>query len=308
MRAGRRIAVELAKIAADNPKISPLTADQVSRALWGWNDRVFSATGTSTARLDDIRPPASSAEWKGVGDKDVRNVVDAAKQDAVAHVLDSIATVPLGGGKRISDALAIGTVAQPLSQWLGERPVTLVNFRTDRVVEVTLSVSAGELCAKLQALLVGQTQISTVDEKTWSAIAERVGHQMATPLGHAKLNSDAAAIVVAAVTLPDQPPEWVDRQLDAAGQGSGVTALAAAHAAENEAMKALHEQANKLPLNNGKTLKDLADSDARMSSALDRAIARSSHLYRVNYKPDGSATVRISLDLRDLWAALDASR
>jgi hypothetical protein len=297
----------LEQIATDNRSSAPLDADTIAMYLKNWDGRSFSATGTGTARLDAIRPPASAAAWKGSTDNAVSDALIAARQDAVNHVLGSIAPVPLAAGKTIADALAVPAIADELANWVGNRPVMLVDFRDDRTVEVTLSLSPASLSAELRSVLAAHPDIpAPADDKGWNIVDDQISREMAWPKGAAKLAG--ATQPSATIFLPAQPPDWADRQLDVDGDGVSDNQLQAARAAEAAALAKIRAQVNALPLGDGKTLADAARQDPRLASAIERAVARSAHVYTVDDHGDGTVSVRMSMDLGDLWQAIAVPR
>jgi hypothetical protein len=84
--------------------------------------------------------------------------------------------------------------------------------------------------------------------------------------------------------------------------------LLSARAAEYAAASNLHRQIQDLPWGDGKTLGSAAARDPRLAAAIDQALARGARVYSVEYLSDGSATVHISLDLRDLWETISQAR
>jgi len=301
------VRAELARIASDNPQSTPLPAALILRDLKSWDSRVFSATGSSTGRIDLIRPPPTSIAWRDVSPEQIVAQATAARQDVVNRVLDSISSVPLAGGKTVGDALSIPAVAAAMADWVGNRPVTLVDFRDDKSVEVTLSFTSAALGQELRSLLTGRTDIALpADDKAWAAVAEAISKRMASPVGRS--GPAAAATRPVQSLLPAQPPDWVDRQIDAQGTGAARTQLLSARAAEYAAASNLHRQIQDLPWGDGKTLGSAAARDPRLAAAIDQALARGARVYSVEYLSDGSATVHISLDLRDLWETISQAR
>jgi hypothetical protein len=209
----------------------------------------------------------------------------------------------LADGKTIGDALDLGPVSETMANWLGNRPVTLVDFRPDLQVEVTLSVTAASLSGELRSVLTEQPGIRLpADDAAWAGITGAISRHLAPPVGRAGLAPSTQPATM--VFLPDQPPDWVQRQLDADGLAQADDKLLAARAAEAAATAKLRQQMLDLPIAGGGTLGRAADADPRLAARIDRVLQRSSHLYKVEYRSDGTVAVRISFDLRDLWQAL----
>jgi hypothetical protein len=305
---GPEVRADLRQIALDNPTTTPLLPNQVSTSLASWGTRVFSATGSGTGGIDGIRPPADSAPWHDATDAEIHDSVAAARQDAVNKILASIGSVPLGGSKNISDALAIPAIHQSISDWLMNRPITLVDFRDDHQVEITLFVTAADLSDQLCRQLAGRTDIGfSAKDKAWTITADEISKQMSPPVGRSAV-VDIANSTTQPDTLPDEPPPWIYNQLDASGNGTGQTQLLATSAAETAATQNLRRQIMQLSISPGKNLQDLAAHDPRYAAAIDRTLASRAHVYSIEYLTDGSASVRMSLDLRDLWDMLWTAR
>jgi hypothetical protein len=294
---------ELQRIAQDHVSDSPIGANELVLDLQSWDARIFSATGTSTASIDQILPPVGSVAWQGVSSQEVRQDVQSARQDAGNRILGSIQSIPLAGGKTIGDALAIVAVRQAVNDWIISQPITLAVFRDDRQVEVTVAVSAAGLAEKLRSVLTGRTDLPLPEnDQGWASIADAISGQMAAPVGRA--GSAAPDTQPEQLVLPDPPPDWIFRQLDASASGNGDTPLLAARQAEEAATENLRQQIEKLPLTSRRTLGDAAASYPQITAAIDRTLVRSAHVYSVDYQTDGSVNVRISLDLQDLWQML----
>lgn len=293
---------ELQQIASEHAQASPVSFQEMSADLRAWDARIFSATGTSTGAIESIRPPAGSTAWNDVPPAAVHQAVKAARQDAVDHVLDSIAPVPLAGGKQVGDALAIPEIGDAMANWIGTRPITLADFRDDRQVELTLALTPGELSGRLHDILVRRADVPhPFDDRGWNAIYEKIAKQMVKPIGK---GSVAATTQADAIALPVVPPDWVDHQLDAQGSGADRGRLKAARVAELAADAKLREQINRLPIGSDKTLGDAAALSTKLNAAIDRTITRNARVYRIDYLSEDNATVRMSLDLNRLWEAI----
>ena len=115
----------------------------------------------------------------------------------------------------------------------------------------------------------------------------------------------AAPPAPAPLALPPQPPDWAGGMVDVVGQGQRQgSSLRAARAAEANALDHLREQVGDLRLVPGETIGEGARRDPRFARSVDHAVARGARLYRVEYRPDGSVLARVSLDLRQFWAAI----
>jgi hypothetical protein len=108
---------------------------------------------------------------------------------------------------------------------------------------------------------------------------------------------------VAPANIPSQPPTWINQALNsestAAFQGSR---LKTARQAENDAIDALRVKVDALPLASS-TIGQAAHHDPAVERAVLQSLDRA-RAYRIDYLPDGSVKVKVSLDPRDLWQAL----
>jgi hypothetical protein len=307
--AGGDVRWQLRMIALDNAAISPLLPNQVSAGLVSWDGQTFSATGSATCNIDSIRPPTDSVVWHNATDPEIHDALIAARQDAVDKVLGGIAIVPLAGDKKISDALANADIKKSISDWLLDRPITLADFRDDGSVQLTLYVPAAGLTDQLRKQLSGQAGIIVLaNDKEWAAVADAIASQMPPAVGQSAAVTFAVTASLGGWTLPNEAPAWIDTQLDAAGSGAGGTQLLAARAAEVAATENLRQQIMQLEISPKVNLQALAAKEPRFAAAIDRTLASRSHVYSITYQPDGSASVRMSVDLRDLWEMLWLAR
>jgi hypothetical protein len=303
---GKALKLVLWRITIDSPS-DPITPDEMAHDLNEWDLRIFSATGTSTARLDAVRPPANSVAWKNASDQDIRAAVQAARSDAVTHVMDSLSQIPLTATSRIGDAFAIEPVRRAMIDWLDNCPITLVDFQEDRRVRLALAVTPENLCNELRSLVAERRDVAVPsDNRGWSIVLASIQHQMSAAGGRAAPVGDARAGIPAAsqprgLALPDQPPDWTAHRLIATATGRGRNSLRAASAAEAIALHALREKVYQLPIGHGATLSDAADSDPDLAAAIDGAVTRNCHVETVEYIGDRVASVRLVLNLQDLW-------
>jgi hypothetical protein len=109
----------------------------------------------------------------------------------------------------------------------------------------------------------------------------------------------------ATAAAPLAPP-WTNDQLEADGTATAKNSpLLAARAAQAEAQRQLRQKVEALPLNEQQTIAQAAKQDPRLAEAVARVIA-GTRASKVDYQPDGSARVRVSLQLSDLWDAIAA--
>ena len=89
-----------------------------------------------------------------------------------------------------------------------------------------------------------------------------------------------------------------------AGRGG---ALKARGEAEAGALQQVRAKVDALPLAGGTTVGDAAKANPRLGRALDSAIRRK-YTTKVNYLPKGVVRVDVSLDLEEVWGAVNTNR
>ena len=110
----------------------------------------------------------------------------------------------------------------------------------------------------------------------------------------------------APVMIPTDPPDWARVASNRNAEGysrSRKTQLLTAQAAESKAAENLRSIIEALPLDAAHTIGDAARQDPAVERAISRAMRRA-HIYKIDYLPDGAASVSITLDPRDVWDEL----
>lgn len=98
--------------------------------------------------------------------------------------------------------------------------------------------------------------------------------------------------------------QWSDEMIDAtASARPSRSRLHTARAAEHSAREELRKKVQSLPLQEGKTVGEATADDAKLARALDRTVTRA-RVTKVDYAAEGGVSVRVSLDLQDLWRAM----
>lgn len=302
---GATVADSLKQIVSDNPKKSPVTVDALAPRLKDLNKKTFCAVGTSTGSkaIGGARPIREADGWAAVDDDARRQAVAAAKRDAVTRVIESVRDVPLAPDKTVGDAMDVKSVHEALDRWIQSRPVTRVEFQEDFQVKLTLAAAAGDLYNTFESAAKAQTKVPLPkDSKGWDELRERFTSRIGRVSGRA--SAKAPSRVVNAVQLPDVPPDWVQQQLDAQGSSKAkADKLKAARAAETDAVSRLRTQVEALPLTSGVTIGEAQKRDKRLAEAVGRAV-KEAHTYKVDYESDGSARVKVNLDLREVWESI----
>jgi hypothetical protein len=301
---GARVGKALGEIVRAHAKHSPISPGELDRHLRPWADRTFSATGTSTGAADftRLRPAASDRAWSAVSDADRKAALVAARNDAIAHVLENLNSLDVDG-KSLAPALTAPEVSGPLKTWLAGQPVKAVEFRDDLSVGLTLSAPADELWPVLRSALSQQKEIPLpADQAQWDRLHAQLAAHLAPAVGIGNVGSKAP--IAPAVALPAQAPQWSiqNAEAEATSPDDGAR-LRTARRAEALALEKLRHQLEALPLADGMTVGDAAQRDPVLKKALTHALNRARPI-QVDYGAKGSVTVHISLRLSDLWADL----
>jgi hypothetical protein len=212
----------------------------------------------------------------------------------------------------VGDALQRRGVERAVRAWLLSRPVTNVHFHNDLSVRISLSAPPEELARTIQSAVTKEKDFPQPTAAQWQRVREAVAGRVgpAVGVGHVMAGPAAPrmATTQAADLIPDQPPEWVGRQIEADGvikaEGSR---LKGARAAEQRAIQQIARQVDELPLAEHVKIGEAARSNGDVEQAIERALGQA-HTDRAQYGEDGSVTVRMSLDLREVWQELDALR
>jgi hypothetical protein len=305
-----RVAKTLVEIATQSRLESPIPPDVLQGRLQQWGNRTFSATGTSTG---------AAAVGEGPRGKGVCDARDA----AVAQTMDAIRPVMLADGKTVGDALAQKEVGQRIEEWLTARPITQIEFSDNNQATVSLAVQPDELfdtfrVASGAAVVKNQPVALPRDEAEWQRVhnefAARVTPAVTRGVSsgkqeHAAANAAPVAVKHAAIIPPGvAAPAWVDRTIDAEGKGTASgSQLKAARAAEADAANKLRAELDPLPLGNGMTISQAVAKDKSLENVLDRALVRARTTH-VAYQGRDTATVKVQLDLREVWREIESSQ
>jgi hypothetical protein len=255
------------------------------------NKQTFTAVGSSVAgdQIASARPLDPQSPWSAVDEASRKTAIAAAQLDAINHLLDRFSSTPL------ATALDRPEIHPRLIEFLRQEPVTKVEFADDLSVSLTIRPFADSVVSTLHTLLDGPN--SKID---WKMIEPIVGH-----LGPAVGRAVAVyASVGSSPPLRQEPPDWVNQQLQADATAAGNAApLKIARTAETAAIAKLRAQFLSLRISPATTLSDALRAQPSMAAAVDRAMQHA-HTFKVDYRADGSVLVRVTLDLRDAWNEL----
>jgi hypothetical protein len=303
---GERVARELVTIAANHPRHSPVPAEALARMLERWTDREFTGTGSSISglKVQFIRPPATPDDaWGDVTDQARQQAVDAARDDAITRALDEIRPIPWASGKTLGEEQSIAPFKDALSTWLSARPVRRVWFRSDHQVELTLSTPPTEYCNEvLTAAHAAFLPLPNPGEE--ATLRGKFAALPTVSIGVATAYTSAPSTAAFVPVIPSQPPSWLDEPLMGEGTAnSRGNKLKTARVAEAASIEALRTTINALPLDGAITIGEAAHKSPAVAQAVARCLSRA-RPYKVEYRADGSVSVKSSLDPRELWAEI----
>ena len=306
---GDRVADALVRVAEAKPDRTPIRPEELARELKPWRARSFSATGKSSSYLRVQRiKPYPQHRWDGVNDDLRERALRAAQEDAGRRALDSVRSVLLAPGLTVGDALARPEVAQRMNQWFERRPIKTVSFNENLQVDLTLGAPPDETFDELLGALGQQ---APQDAQALDRARAEFVSRMAEPVGRASVARESVQSRPEEIDVPQQAPEWANRQLDAEGAApampKGARALARVNAAQDDAVRNLRAKIGALPLAEGMTVDDAAKRDPRIARALDRAMLRA-RMFKVDYDADGGVSVRMTIDAEDVWDEIAAVR
>jgi hypothetical protein len=306
---GAHVANTLSRIATIKAKKSPISSDQLQFILRDWNNRTFAATGSSTgsAAVEDAAPMAAIDPWASVDETARRQSVIQARENAIGRVIESIRPIEWSTGKTVGELLSAndGALERAMVDYLTARPVTAVVFQDDMTVKLTMANPGPEFFAAFRDAASAQKNLPLpADEETWGRLRDRMLQQLAPAEGVGRLPDEKGIPSHPATMVLSTPPDWVDRQLDAEGNAQPAgSKLRAARNAEIDARAKLEAQIQNLKLTDQQTLEQAAKQNPLIRDAVVRALRRA-RIYKSDYFADGSVTVRMSMDLRDLWEEL----
>jgi hypothetical protein len=328
---GVAVGQALRRVAAANPKDSPISANEISRIVKDWDDRSFSATGLATSRVPVARAKPRTPRmglqldpWWNVPDAAREQAVAAAKADAARRSLSSLKPVLLTPRSDVGDVLALKDVNEAMQTWFVAQPAAKVELLEDLRAEVEVAVGPVETFQKFRVLATKQTDVPVpADDQGWAKVRDAFERRMATPIGRAVAQPKAAVrgndvigvkppngnnlVGVGAekpLDLPKGAPAWAKKRIQATGRGeTGRGKLANARLAEASAEEKLRVQIEDLTLNDGVSIGKAARTDARVAQAIKRALAKAK-VDDADYHRDGSADVTVYLDLDKLWQEL----
>ncbi len=300
-----RIAQALARIAGASRE-QPITAAQVYFAMRDW-PRTVGATGsaTSAVALPEIRPRPSIV-WMGVDDQTRRAALRAANANAIRTAMDSVAPVSLAERKTIGDGFAVPEVGRTVTEWLGTRPITRVDFREDRQVEVALAVDQTEFFFEVRSAIAANSQMATpVTNEDWRNVEQEFRLKFRPAVGRSAVVAQPAPMTqVVVVQMPRQAPVWVNQQFGIEGSAPVIgNKLQSSSRAEIDARAKLRARLESMPLEGALTVGQAAAQNPRVSDAVSRAVERA-RVYKTEFRSNGTSVVYMMADMRSFWEEL----
>jgi len=282
-------AVDIGQLLLDTalaaPNKSPLSYDLLEQRAAQWAKRSFSATAGSLApdRAVLIAAPNDRGGWSAIQDAQRRAMIDAARANAGARLADTFFTTS-------SDD---ETARAKLVTWASSQPVTAVQFRDDRAVDVTIAYSAAELAQAVRDASPG-FQPAELDHRLEAAPP--------TVTGSSRIETVAPARQV--VVIPAQPPGWVNDLLDVTADAPfKSSALKTARRADDAAQQQLRGLIESLVFEPSATIGERAKDNPAIAAAVERALS-ASKVAKVEYRADGSVAVRLVLPGKTVWSEL----
>lgn len=285
---------------------APVPAAAISKQLKYWQGQTFVATGISLSveRAQQLRPPAGLSGWQSVSDEQRKTAVAQAAQNAASKTLESLRRIELHPGMSLKSVLENQDVQQKLFSMLSDQPVTSVQFRDDLSVEATFRPQTDILMAAITDAIGAASAELVKNPQAMDQLRAAIENQFGQVIGIARAGERTDPTVARGAVIPTRPPEWVKQMLESTGTAAGgESRLKAARLAEDAALDQLQKQIESLPLTNDLTVGAYAGQNADAGHMI-QDLMRRARVSKISYLPDGSASVRVVFDPRDLWDAL----
>jgi hypothetical protein len=292
----------LVRMAAANPKTTPVSAIQIQRATARW-PRQFIATGSATSNTIIRFRPSDSVAWRTVSDPARQKALNDAKTAASRLAMNSVSPVRLSDTKTLGDTFAVRDVGAAVDSWLSHRPVTRVDFKDDLQVEVSLGIEEHDFFNVVREAVKRQSAVPVppAESQDWNRIEKDFSSQFKAPIGRASAG-EAPPPPKAQPHLPKMPPDWINQQMQVEGSAKGAGPLLQTRAeAQRDASAKLQNRIENLKLADT-TLRDLAKADPRIAKAIAQGVS-TARIYKTDYL-DGAVTIHLMCDMRDVWDQL----
>ncbi|MGN6625984.1 MAG: hypothetical protein ACTHLN_05140 [Tepidisphaeraceae bacterium] len=264
-----------------------------------WINRSFQATGQAipAGRIRQVVTTLQPIAWAAVPPDARADVASRAKANASSKILAQTYAIRFGPNETVENQLAGERGKTNLVTWADALPATRILLRDDRQMDIGVYVDRPGLADVLKSSLLPNATAESAQ-----ALAKGVG-------GLPEVVTGSALLVAMPATAPQsnlvihQAPPWASDPITAQGEAKfSTTQLRTARAAERTAREALRDKLQTLTIDNGVPLAQ-AQPHAAVQAAIGEAVERA-RVAQVDYRPDGSALVTISLDPNDLLDAL----
>lgn len=224
---------------------------------------------------------------------------EQAMRDARQRLKRDIMATEVEGGRTVGALLKEKGMEGELDRQLNEvEPVGGARWLDERSCQVRMELPGervAEIIAKASVGRPGERQVAT----------QTVSKMTFVSVGRGGPPDTAVRAEADRRLVPRQAPEWVNRSMSAEAWARASTSpLMAAQAAEAEARKALAQQVGALPLAYSLSLQQAGEKDPKIAEAVARAL-ESARVKRTDYGADGSARVRVELNMGGLWDELN---
>jgi hypothetical protein len=214
---GPVVAQQLKRVAAADPRRSPLAAADLDFAVRNWDERAFTATGTATSRVPMVgggggrtgearvgfapngvgfvgagggggvgNERVNRDSWRDVNDAGREQTIAAAKADAARRSLASVRGITIGRDVTVGDLLNVRSVDDGMHEWFLSRKSARVELNGGGEATVELSAAPDEAAEALRGLALKQKDVAVPgDAAAWERVRREFERQMATPIGRA---------------------------------------------------------------------------------------------------------------------------
>lgn len=283
-----------------------LKKSEIERFARQWDGRSLQGLGQAipASHVSAIVTTLQPAAWAGVPDAARLDAASRARQNASGTIAGQAAAIPVGPGQTAADNFTSPAARDRIAAWADTMPATRVVLTDQRELQLSVYVDKDGLGDVLKSQL--SSAVTNESDKT-QAINARVSAMPDLVVGRASVVMPAAPVPRAAVVFR-QAPAWAGDTLTAEGTSPAANSpLHTARRAEAAARAALRQKILKLPMADATTLDQSINKDAAVNDAVAAAIDRA-RVYQTDYNPDGSATIRLSLDAGELIEILSTPR
>ncbi|MBC7782273.1 MAG: hypothetical protein H7144_00420 [Burkholderiales bacterium] len=301
---GSRIMERIQPLGRQNPRV---TEADLKRLHAEWSRRNFQATGQAIpqSKLLVVVTQSQSPAWRDVSKESRIDAASRAHASAVNAIVVSTSDIQVSPNQSVAQCFATPDAGKQLTAWAATLPATRVLLGEDRQVELALFVDKEGLKQQLRSMV--SSDVLGVSNKI---AALDLGVSRLPTVMTARAGIEARPIATAPSPAPlviRKLPAWLNEPLTAeATAARQQTKLRTARLAEQQARETIKTNILKLKIDDQQSIEQAGARDARVLSAIDRAVARA-RAYQVDYNADGSVAVRVTLDPNDVLDELTGS-